>query len=676
MLERTRWHLEVAKDGWCYFDYVQVDGLPYCGHSNHTEAFPALMEVSGLTQFKFASDGTEHGRGFEICANTNVSAPPVVPCEGDASNVTASASGWTILTGDNHCRLTMGSAGEVCVQDTCGEYSADEECTFSYNGSATMERAEWQLEGTFVHDCTYDFLQVNNDTRYCGDVNQSEAFPESLQVSGVTTFKFKVDGSVHDLGFKICANVTATSNASNGSTSASSNASSSVIPAPEPTPASFRRPNQHQRVDISPELSVSSGADIPAPEPTMFGVDIIFAPTVEINKTIFTETSRAFAALLKYRWNGVLRAQQDHQPLVHGTTSSGRVLPTLPSRQPQHRPQHRQFPVISGMRRQTDPHTAFRRRLSPLSVRSDPLGFLRALGPLSADEADAPVQGLRRSPQLHGQQSYIEPNPNPIQQISVTGQNASAKSINLVVNASAVSIDAIWASLHQDASSFSNSSEFISLFVEVLNSGSYGVKRRLANGTLTTLDVESVLSVSPECPPCKFCSGGNISDYGTLFCGFTAIPQRGTCFSIKSCAQNKASEECNKCICNKGFDEPEQGCIPNLIPNAEMWQLIQLIAEIVSSVFGITVSFYKVRKYLIQRLRRRHNADMADSSFDLRDKFTMYVLCGTLQDNAETTKEPLYDAVHPSFSEGDEAGGSSDSDDGNYETPRSWPWPS
>jgi hypothetical protein len=91
----------------------------------------------------------------------------------------------------------------LCVQDMEGDYEANQDCTFTFTGSAELTRDEWGFES--VGDCAYDYLQLNGGTKYCGGAAGSTAFPATLVVSGTTSFSFHSDSDTHGTGFRICA---------------------------------------------------------------------------------------------------------------------------------------------------------------------------------------------------------------------------------------------------------------------------------------------------------------------------------------------------------------------------------------------------------------------------------------------------------------------------------------
>ena len=110
---------------------------------------------------------------------------------------------WTVTSGGSFCALSTDDAGSPCVQDTGGNYGANEDCSFTLEtGGATLVRMEWGLEDD---NCDYDYLQVAGGTRYCDATSSAKALPASMAVSGPTTFAFHSDGSVFGVGFKICA---------------------------------------------------------------------------------------------------------------------------------------------------------------------------------------------------------------------------------------------------------------------------------------------------------------------------------------------------------------------------------------------------------------------------------------------------------------------------------------
>jgi hypothetical protein len=113
---------------------------------------------------------------------------------------------WTVTSGGAYCLLSTSTSGASCVQDTSGSHGNDEDCTFSFTGAATLVREEWGLEVNA--DCSYDYLQVNGGTKYCGGISSTNAFPSSMAVSGTTTFAFHSDRTDSGTGFKICTPTT------------------------------------------------------------------------------------------------------------------------------------------------------------------------------------------------------------------------------------------------------------------------------------------------------------------------------------------------------------------------------------------------------------------------------------------------------------------------------------
>jgi hypothetical protein len=90
------------------------------------------------------------------------------------------------------------------VQDTGGDYGADEDCSFTLEtDGATLVRMEWGMEDD--SNCAYDYLQLDGGTKYCGTASYARAFPALMAVSRATTFAFHSDDSEFGVGFKICA---------------------------------------------------------------------------------------------------------------------------------------------------------------------------------------------------------------------------------------------------------------------------------------------------------------------------------------------------------------------------------------------------------------------------------------------------------------------------------------
>jgi hypothetical protein len=111
---------------------------------------------------------------------------------------------WTVTSGGSYCALSTDDAGNPCVQDTGGDYGANEDCSFTLEtGGATLVRMEWGLEGG--ETCAYDYLQVAGGTKYCGATSSAKALPASMAVSGATAFAFHSDDTASGAGFKICA---------------------------------------------------------------------------------------------------------------------------------------------------------------------------------------------------------------------------------------------------------------------------------------------------------------------------------------------------------------------------------------------------------------------------------------------------------------------------------------
>jgi hypothetical protein len=114
---------------------------------------------------------------------------------------------WTVHSGGAFCAVSTDNADNMCVQSDLQKiqdnYYGDhrEDCAFTFNGDATLVRTEWGLEG--ISYCHNDYVQVNGGTRYCGF--SDKVFPESMVVSGTTTFTFHPDSSTNNIGFKICA---------------------------------------------------------------------------------------------------------------------------------------------------------------------------------------------------------------------------------------------------------------------------------------------------------------------------------------------------------------------------------------------------------------------------------------------------------------------------------------
>jgi len=145
---------------------------------------PAVTDVSASVD-QGTIDGTDED------ANQIEATPAPTP---------APAPGWTVTSGGEHCKRSLTLDG-FCMQDLSGNYESNSECEFTYTGSATLSREEWQLESH--GSCAYDYLEVGG-VKYCGDSAHGKAFPTSMNVNGVTTFKFKSDHSENYSGFKIC----------------------------------------------------------------------------------------------------------------------------------------------------------------------------------------------------------------------------------------------------------------------------------------------------------------------------------------------------------------------------------------------------------------------------------------------------------------------------------------
>jgi hypothetical protein len=63
----SSWELEPHSS--CGYDFLQVNGATkYCGATSYTRAFPATLDVSGTTTFKFDTDGSVRFDGFQLCA--------------------------------------------------------------------------------------------------------------------------------------------------------------------------------------------------------------------------------------------------------------------------------------------------------------------------------------------------------------------------------------------------------------------------------------------------------------------------------------------------------------------------------------------------------------------------------------------------------------------------------
>jgi hypothetical protein len=128
-------------------------------------------------------------------------------CQRTAPKCSNTTWGWSVTTGGEDCALSTDDAGNPCVQDTSGNYGYGENCTFSFTGSARLIRTEWRLSSK-----GYDYVQVNDGTKYFGTSSNNKAFPLFMPVSGTTTFTFHsgvigdyVRSSSFDyVGFKIC----------------------------------------------------------------------------------------------------------------------------------------------------------------------------------------------------------------------------------------------------------------------------------------------------------------------------------------------------------------------------------------------------------------------------------------------------------------------------------------
>jgi hypothetical protein len=58
----------------------------------------------------------------------------------------ASWSVWTITSGSSACAVVDTDDGQSCIQDTAGDYEANQDCTFTFTGAGTVTRAQWGLE--------------------------------------------------------------------------------------------------------------------------------------------------------------------------------------------------------------------------------------------------------------------------------------------------------------------------------------------------------------------------------------------------------------------------------------------------------------------------------------------------------------------------------------------------
>jgi hypothetical protein len=67
---------------------------------------------------------------------------------------------WTVTSGGEYCALLTDDAGNLCVQDTSGNYGDGEDCGFDFVGAARLVRTEWQLSSQ--GSCGYDYLQVQH----------------------------------------------------------------------------------------------------------------------------------------------------------------------------------------------------------------------------------------------------------------------------------------------------------------------------------------------------------------------------------------------------------------------------------------------------------------------------------------------------------------------------------
>jgi len=155
---------------------------------------------------------------------------------------------WTVTSGGSYCALSTDDAGNPCVQDTLGHYGASEDCSFTLEtGGATLVRMEWGLEDE--SSCTYDYLQLDGGTKYCGTASYAEAFPASMAVSGAMAFAFHSDDDEFGAGFKICAQPPA------GTTWPPT----PVPPTPPPTPATMVASWAEAKTAIESIASGSSG---------------------------------------------------------------------------------------------------------------------------------------------------------------------------------------------------------------------------------------------------------------------------------------------------------------------------------------------------------------------------------------------------------------------------------
>jgi hypothetical protein len=122
---------------------------------------------------------------------------------------------WEILSGSQVCAVTTdATTGEWCVQDQSGNYANNQDCRFRITNplgrNLVVTRKEWALE--YTGGTCWDYLQMTPGTGsssfslFCGGTAGSSAFPVSFPVAAATSrnFVFHSDGSVVDIGFKLC----------------------------------------------------------------------------------------------------------------------------------------------------------------------------------------------------------------------------------------------------------------------------------------------------------------------------------------------------------------------------------------------------------------------------------------------------------------------------------------
>ena len=80
-MTRAEWGTE--RDSGCDYDYIEVTAghtkTKYCGSTSYSRAFPAAMNVTGTTSFRWKTDGSTNGVGFKLCAARLTSGDPPCP---------------------------------------------------------------------------------------------------------------------------------------------------------------------------------------------------------------------------------------------------------------------------------------------------------------------------------------------------------------------------------------------------------------------------------------------------------------------------------------------------------------------------------------------------------------------------------------------------------------------